>query len=47
MNDMMGQSPDLVIFDSDAMWARNVEEEINNLHGILRCGVLVFKSKLR
>jgi len=46
-SDMRGQRPDLVVFDSDAMWAPNIQEEIEDAHRLLNCGVLVFKSKLR
>lgn len=46
-NDMLCQRPDLIIVDSDTMWVRDALDEVKNVQDILKCGVVVFKSKSR
>jgi hypothetical protein len=46
-NDILCQAPGLIIFDSDTMWHRGAQEEMRDIHNILKCGVVVFKSTIR
>ncbi len=43
-HDILCQRPDLIIFDSDTMWHRGAQEEMRDVHDILKCGVLAFRS---